>query len=111
MRGLTCKAYGPTEDLEILEWDDPAPDEGEIVVDVAAAGINFPDILSIAGQYQDKTPTPFIPGNEASGIVSAVGAGVTDSPLVTAFWFLRGGEHLRKNAKCMKTPRCRCPRA
>lgn len=77
MRGLTCKAYGPVEDLEILEWDDPVPDDGEILVDVAAAGINFPDILSIAGQYQDKTPTPFIPGNEASGVVSAVGAGVT----------------------------------
>ncbi|HNP65608.1 MAG TPA: NADPH:quinone oxidoreductase family protein, partial [Woeseiaceae bacterium] len=46
-------------------------------VDVAAAGINFPDILAIAGKYQVKSPTPFIPGNEAAGVVAAVGEGVT----------------------------------
>jgi len=47
------------------------------VIDVRAAGINFPDILIIAGKYQDKIPPPFIPGNEASGIVTAVGSQVS----------------------------------
>jgi len=74
MRALTCKAWGPVADLVIEEWDDPVPDDEEIVIDVKAAGINYPDILIIAGKYQDKIPPPFIPGNEASGIVTAVGS-------------------------------------
>ena len=66
MRALTCKAWGPVADLVIEEWHDPVPDAEEVLIDVKAAGINFPDILIIAGQYQDKIPPPFIPGNEAS---------------------------------------------
>ncbi len=77
MRALTCKAWGPVADLTIEEWDDPVPDDEELVIDVQAAGINFPDILIIAGKYQDRIPPPFIPGNEASGIVSAVGSKVS----------------------------------
>jgi NADPH2:quinone reductase len=77
MRALSCRAWGPVEDLVIEEWDDPVPDDDEVVIDVKAAGINFPDILIIAGKYQDKIPPPFIPGNEASGIVSAVGSKVS----------------------------------
>ncbi|MDX1517317.1 MAG: NADPH:quinone oxidoreductase family protein [Woeseiaceae bacterium] len=76
MRALVCNEYGPPESLVIEEWDDPSPADGEIVVDVAAAGINFPDVLSIAGKYQVRTPPPFVAGNEASGTVAAVGAGV-----------------------------------
>ena len=71
MRALVCTEYGPPESLVIEERDDPAAGEGEVLVDVAAAGINFPDVLIIAGKYQVKTPTPFVPGNEAAGVVSA----------------------------------------
>ncbi len=97
MRALTCTAWGPVADLEIQEWDDPVPDDEELVIDVKAAGINFPDILIIAGKYQDKIPPPFIPGNEASGIVSAVGAKVSrfsigDSVIVAP----RGGAFAEK---------------
>jgi NADPH2:quinone reductase len=77
MRALTCKAWGPVSDLVIEEWDDPLPGDEDVVIDVKAAGINFPDILIIAGKYQDKIPPPFIPGNEASGVVAAVGAKVS----------------------------------
>ena len=77
MRALVCKEYGPPESLVIEEHDDPVPGEGQVLVDVEAAGINFPDVLSIAGKYQVKTPTPFVPGNEAAGVVCAVGAGVS----------------------------------
>jgi NADPH2:quinone reductase len=77
MRALTCKVWGPTADLVIEEWDDPVPDDEELVIDVRAAGINFPDILTIAGKYQDKIPPPFIPGNEASGVVTAIGSKVS----------------------------------
>jgi len=77
MRALVCHEYGPPESLVIEEWDDPAPRDGQIVIDVEAAGINFPDVLSIAGKYQVKTPTPFVPGNEAAGVVAAIGEGVS----------------------------------
>ena len=77
MRALVCNEYGPPESLIIEQLDDPVPGEGQLLIDVAAAGINFPDLLVIAGTYQVKTPTPFVPGNEAAGTVAAVGPGVT----------------------------------
>jgi NADPH:quinone reductase len=77
MRALVCKAYGPPESLVIEERDDPVASANQVVVDIAAAGINFPDVLIIAGKYQVKTEPPFIPGNEASGVVSAVGEKVS----------------------------------
>lgn len=76
MRALVCNEYGPPDTLRIEEWEDPVAGPAQIVVEVAAAGINFPDLLSIAGKYQVKTPPPFVPGNEAAGIVLSVGAGV-----------------------------------
>jgi NADPH2:quinone reductase len=77
MRALVCNEYGPPEKLVIEELPDPVPGAGEVLVDIKAAGINFPDVLSIAGTYQVKMPPPFIPGNEAAGVVEAVGEGVT----------------------------------
>lgn len=77
MRALVCKQFGLPRDLSIETMDDPIPGKGEILVDVKAAGINFPDILVIAGQYQVKAELPFIPGNEAAGIVEAIGEGVS----------------------------------
>ncbi len=77
MRALVCNEYGPPESLIIEEREDPVAGDGQLVVDIAAAGINFPDVLSIAGTYQVKTLTPFVPGNEAAGIVSAVGNDVS----------------------------------
>ena len=76
MRALVCKQYGSAEHLVIEETEDLIPGEGEIVVDIKAAAINFPDNLMIHGQYQVKVPPPFVPGGEAAGVVSALGAGV-----------------------------------
>ena len=76
MRALICNAYGSTDELLIEERDDPIAGDGQLAIDIKAAGINFPDILSIAGEYQDKTPPPFIPGNEAAGVITAVGKNV-----------------------------------
>jgi NADPH:quinone reductase len=76
MRALVCTAYGPPESLVIEQRADPAPGPGEVLVDIRAAGINFPDVLMIAGQYQVKTPPPFVPGGEAAGVVAAVGENV-----------------------------------
>jgi NADPH2:quinone reductase len=52
------------------------PGAGEVLVDVRAAGVNFPDLMVIAGTYQNLPPLPFIPGKECSGVVNAVGANV-----------------------------------
>lgn len=75
MKALVCREYGPPESLALEEMPDPVPGQGEVLVDVAAAGMNFPDVLSIAGKYQVKTPPPFIPGNEAAGTIIALGEG------------------------------------
>jgi NADPH2:quinone reductase len=75
MRALVCKNYGSPDDLVLEEVDDPVAGAGEIVVDIEAAGLNFPDVLVIGGQYQVKMPPPFIPGHEAAGVVTAVGEG------------------------------------
>jgi len=63
--------------LQIEQLQNPLAGDGEVLVDVAAAGINFPDVLAIAGKYQVKTPLPFVPGNEAAGTIIALGDGVT----------------------------------
>ena len=76
MRALVCKEYGTPDKLVVEEIDDPSPGDGELLVAVKAAGLNFPDVLTIAGQYQVKTPPPFVPGIEGAGVVEALGAGV-----------------------------------
>lgn len=76
MQALRCKQYGPTDGLVIEEVPEPVPGPTELVVDVAAAGVNFPDLLIVAGKYQDRTPPPFTPGNEAAGTVSTIGSDV-----------------------------------
>jgi NADPH2:quinone reductase len=76
MRALICNAYGSTDELLIEERDDPTAGDGQVEIDVKAAGINFPDILAVAGEYQDKTPPPFVPGNELAGVIMGVGKNV-----------------------------------
>lgn len=56
---------------------DPVPGAGEVVIDVKAAGVNFPDVLIIQNQYQFKPELPFTPGSELAGVVRAVGDGVS----------------------------------
>ena len=76
MRALVCKEFGGPENLVIEDLPTPEPGAGQVQVEVRAAGVNFPDLLMIAGQYQVKTPPPFVPGAEAAGVVTAVGEDV-----------------------------------
>ena len=76
MQRITCTAWGPPEDLVLEELPDPVPGEGQVLVEVAAAGVNFVDALFVAGTYQIKVPPPFTPGSELAGIVTAIGPGV-----------------------------------
>jgi NADPH2:quinone reductase len=61
----------------LADLPDPEPGQGEILVRIAACGLNFADLLMIRGQYQDTPPAPFTLGMEVSGVVDAVGEGVT----------------------------------
>ena len=78
MRALLSKETGGPETLVIESVEAPTPGKGEVVVDVAACAINFPDTLIIRDLYQMKPPRPFSPGGEISGTISAVGEGVSD---------------------------------
>jgi NADPH2:quinone reductase len=73
MKAVLCKSFGPAENLVLEEIASPEPKKNEILLDVHAAGVNFPDTLIIEGKYQFKPPFPFSPGGECSGIVATVG--------------------------------------
>ena len=76
MRTVVCKQLGPLSDLVIEDSEPPIPGKGQVVVEVRAAGVNFVDGLLCQGRYQIKPPTPFRPGGEIAGEVSAIGEGV-----------------------------------
>ena len=77
MKAVLCKEWGPPESLVVEDVPDPQPAPGQVAIDIHAAGVNFPDVLIIQNKYQFKPPLPFTPGSELSGVVRAVGAGVT----------------------------------
>ena len=77
MKAVRCNDWGPPESLVVTDLPDLQAGPGEVVVDVKAAGVNFPDVLTVQGKYQYKPDLPFTPGNEFAGVVHAVGPGVT----------------------------------
>jgi len=77
MRAVLCTELGGPEKLAVADVPPPPLADGAVRLEVHAAGVNFADILLIAGQYQDRPPLPFIPGMEVAGVVRAVGAGVS----------------------------------
>lgn len=76
MKAITCAAFAPIEALTYGDFPAPEAGPGEVVIDVVAAGVNYPDVLIVQGKYQTKPPLPFVPGSEASGRIAAVGEGV-----------------------------------
>ncbi len=76
MKAVVVQAFGAIDAVRAQDWPDPVPGDDGVVVDVMAAGVNFSDLLVIGGQYQVLPPLPFVPGEEAAGVVSAVGQGV-----------------------------------
>ena len=74
MRALICKELGPASSLVLEETEDPRPREDEVLIEVRAAGLNFPDTLAISGKYQIRPDLPFIPGGEVAGIVVGHGS-------------------------------------
>ncbi|MDY7538052.1 NADPH:quinone oxidoreductase family protein [Undibacterium sp. RTI2.1] len=78
MKAVLCKAWGLPDTLVVEELPDLVASAGQVVIDVKAAGVNFPDVLIIQNKYQFKPELPFTPGSELSGVVRAVGDGVSN---------------------------------
>jgi NADPH2:quinone reductase len=98
----------PSEVMEIVEVDDPTPGQGQVVIDVGAVGVSFPELLTIRGGYQVKPPLPFTPGNEVAGTVSAVGDGVTNLTVGDRVTFMGSGGLAEKTVasarSCFRLP-------
>lgn len=77
MRAILCRAWGEPDALRVEEVARPTPDADEVLIAVEAAGVNFADILMVAGEYQEKPAFPFSPGLEAAGTVAALGEAVS----------------------------------
>ncbi len=77
MKAIVAREYGPIENLDYADWPDPEATGRIVVIDAEAIGVNYPDGLLVQGLYQAKPPTPFIPGMEMAGRVSAIGEKVT----------------------------------
>jgi NADPH2:quinone reductase len=99
--------------VEALQWSElptPTPGPGEVLIAIAAASLNFPDLLIVQNKYQIKPPLPFVPGAEYAGTVQALGAGVEHLRVGQAVAALTGtggfGTHvLAKAALCLPLPK------
>jgi NADPH2:quinone reductase len=76
MRAVVCSRFGGPEVLSVAEVDEPVVGAGQVLVEVRACAVNFPDLLMIQDLYQFKPGLPFVPASEISGVVLEVGEGV-----------------------------------
>jgi NADPH2:quinone reductase len=78
MKAVVCKEHGLADKLELVsDWPEPTVGDNDVLIQVKAAGLNFPDVLMIQGKYQMQPEMPFVPGGECAGDVIAVGPAVT----------------------------------
>ena len=77
MKAIRCKKFGPPSSLVLEDVANLKPKAKEVLVEVKACGLNFPDTLIIQGLYQFKPELPFTPGSDVAGIVKEVGEGVS----------------------------------
>ncbi len=76
MNALICSHFGLPETLEVGELPDPQPSSGQVLIEVEACGVNFPDVLLIQNKYQFKPELPFSPGGEVAGKIIGIGENV-----------------------------------
>lgn len=110
MKAILCKAYGPPSSLVLEDLASPKPGPKEVLVQVKACGLNFPDTLIIQGLYQFKPELPFTPGSDLAGIIIAVGIEVKHlSPGDEVFGFVPFGalaqEVLVPSNACFRKPK------
>lgn len=76
MHAWLCENPTGVDALTWKELPTPQPKVGEVLIEIKAASLNFPDLLIVQNKYQMKPPLPFVPGSEYAGVVQAVGEGV-----------------------------------
>jgi NADPH2:quinone reductase len=110
VKAILCKQFGPPDSLVLEEVPALKPGQGQVVVSVKAAGVNFPDTLIIQNKYQFKPDLPFSPGSECAGIVKEVGEGVTrvrpgEAVIALTIHGSFAEEILLKEAECIPLPK------
>lgn len=78
MKSVTCQELGSLDHVQIKDLPVPMPKDGEVLIKVDAAGLNFADTLMVKGRYQEKPDLPFTMGLELAGTIAAIGANVSD---------------------------------
>lgn len=94
MRAVLCNEFKGPDGLEVSEVGEPSVGPGQVLVDVKACAITFPDLLMSRDQYQFKAQPPFILGSELAGVVRELGPGVSglaEGDMVTGSSVLTGG--------------------
>ncbi len=109
MHAWLCENPVGVDALTWKEMPTPAPGAGEVLIEIKAASLNFPDILIVQNKYQMKPPLPFVPGSEYAGVVQALGTGVTHLKIGQSVACLSGtggfGTHtLAPAERCMPLP-------
>lgn len=109
MKAVLCKEWGLPETLVVEDVPSPVAGPGEVLVEVHAAGVNFPDTLIIQKKYQYQPDLPFSPGGEVAGVVKAVGEGVSawkpgDRVLASSTWGGYAQEIVVKAERAMPIP-------
>lgn len=79
MKAIRVEEFGDPSVLKLVEIERPAPGDGEVLIEVKSAGVNYADTMRRRNQYLEETPLPFVPGSEVAGEVAEVGAGVEDA--------------------------------
>ena len=77
MQAWLCENPTGVDALNWRELPTPQPKAGEVLIEIKAASLNFPDLLIVQNKYQMKPPLPFVPGSEYAGVIQALGEGVT----------------------------------
>jgi len=109
MKAVLSTVVGGPETLELSELPDPVAGPGQVLIDVKACGVNYPDVLIIEDKYQFKPTRPFAPGGEVSGLIAAVGEGVTkfkvgDRVLASTGWGGMAEKLALEESRCTAIP-------
>ena len=90
MKAMLCREFAPVSELVWEDVPDPVAGPNEVVIDIRAAGLNYPDSLIVQGLYQFKPDLPFSPGHEGAGVVSAIGSEVSSFRIGDSVAFFKG---------------------
>ena len=104
MKALVCKQLGDVDQLVLEEnWPDPELAADQVLIEVKAGGLNFPDLLMIQGKYQSKPELPFVVGGECAGVISAIGSDVSRYKVGDKVIAIGGTAFAEKNAVSEKS--------